>query len=311
MLEGESLQPGRNVECESLRLRGVRQNRKSYPLPEFHRSCLIWLEQYRCLNCLTADVVVWSVGFDRSSGTDRKAIWIDGLRRLLNALPARAEPRRILYTSSTSVYGDGYGQDVDENTEPNPTSEGGLACLAAEHLLRDYSMRSSACVSILRLAGIYGPNRLLRRIADLQHGVPIMSPPDEWLNLIHVDDAVTAIDCVSQLEWPPSLMNVVAGESSTRRQYYSQLAAIANAPPPDVRRSAPSRRIFAVVAIGGSSAWFVNRCPSRTNTIRSWKASGMRCSSSTVDLDTQDLRDGREAGKVVISEVISRGSLSR
>lgn len=202
-----------------------------------------------------ADVVLWSVGFDRSSGTDRKALWINGLLRLLNALPSRAEPRRILYTSSTSIYGDGYGQDVDENTEPNPASEGGLACLEAEHLLRDYSIRSSACVSILRLAGIYGPNRLLRKIADLQHGVPIMSPPDEWLNLIHVDDAVTAIDCVSQLEWPPSLMNVVAGESSTRRQYYSQLAAIANAPPPvfadppqspNLRRSG-NRRVISVV----------------------------------------------------------------
>lgn len=204
-----------------------------------------------------ADAVVWSVGFDRSSGTDRTALWIDGLLRLLSALPARAEPRRILYTSSTSVYGDGYGQNVDETTEPNPASEGGLACLAAEHLLRDYSVHASACVSILRLAGIYGPNRLLRKIADLQQGVPIMSPPDEWLNLIHVDDAVTAIDCVSQLEWPPSLMNVVAGESSTRRQYYSQLAAIANAPPPTfadppapespgLRRSG-NRRVISVV----------------------------------------------------------------
>jgi len=178
------------------------------------------------------DVVLWSVGFDRASGISRQAIWIDGLQRLLDALPQRIEPRRILYTSSTSVYGDMHGQDVDENTQPNPTSDGGLACLAAEHLLQNYAQKCSAIVSILRLAGIYGPHRLLRRITDLQNGTPILSPPHEWLNLIHVADAAVAIDCISQLESPPSLINIVAKESSTRRQYYTELAALADAPPP-------------------------------------------------------------------------------
>ncbi len=178
------------------------------------------------------DVVLWSVGFERSSGASRQAIWIDGLQRLLNALPPRNAPRRILYTSSTSVYGDGHGQDVDEHTRPDPTSEGGLACRAAERLLQKFAAENSACVSILRLAGIYGPGRLLRRITDLQSNAPIASPPDEWLNLIHVDDAVTAIDLVSRLDSPPPLINIVAAESVTRREYYSALAKFANTPSP-------------------------------------------------------------------------------
>ena len=178
------------------------------------------------------DVVLWSVGFERSSGASRQAIWIDGLQRLLNALPPRKEPRRILYTSSTSVYGDGHGQEVDENTIPDPTSEGGLACHAAERILQEFAAANGACVSILRLAGIYGPDRLLRRITDLQSNAPITSPPDEWLNLIHVNDAVTAIDLISRLDSPPPLINIVASESVTRRQYYSALAKFAKAPPP-------------------------------------------------------------------------------
>ena len=178
------------------------------------------------------DVVLWSVGFERTSGASRQAIWIDGLQRLLHALPARTEARRILYTSSTSVYGDGDGQDVDEHTLPIPTSEGGFACLAAEQLLQEFARQSSACVSILRLAGIYGPNRLLRRTADLHANVPIMSPPDEWLNLIHVDDAVTAIDAISRMSSPPSLINIVAGQSVTRREYYATLAKLVDALPP-------------------------------------------------------------------------------
>jgi len=178
------------------------------------------------------DVVLWSVGFERTSGVSRQAIWIDGLQRLLLALPPRTEPRRILYTSSTSVYGDGDGQDVDEHTFPIPTSEGGIACLAAEQLLQEFVKQSAACVSILRLAGIYGPNRLLRRTAELHGNVPIMSPPDEWLNLIHVDDAVTAIDAVSRMSSPPPLINIVAGKSVTRREYYATLAKLVHAPPP-------------------------------------------------------------------------------
>ena len=178
------------------------------------------------------DVVLWSVGFDRTNGTSRQAIWMDGLQRLLSALPPRTDRRRILYTSSTSVYGDSGGRDADEKTTPNPASEGGNACLAAEQLLQKFATQISVSVSILRLAGIYGPNRLLRRIVDLQNSIPITSPPDEWLNLIHVDDAVSAIDCISKLQSPPSLINIVAGESVTRRQYYTTLATLANAPPP-------------------------------------------------------------------------------
>lgn len=180
------------------------------------------------------DVVLWSVGFERSSGVSRQAVWIEGLKRLLNALPVRGDEnvRRVLYTSSTSVYGNGHGQDVDENTVPNPTAEGGQACVAAEGLLREYSLQSSASVSILRLAGIYGPYRLLLRIEDLRNNTPITSPLDEWLNLIHVDDAIAAIDAVSRMESPPSLMNVVGSKSSTRGDYYKTLAKLADAPAP-------------------------------------------------------------------------------
>ena len=180
------------------------------------------------------DVLLWSVGFERSSGASRQAVWIDGLKRLLNALPVRGDEngRRILYTSSTSVYGNGHGQDVDENRVPNPTAEGGQACMAAEELLQEYSLQTSASVSILRLAGIYGPHRLLRRIEDLRNNTPITSPPDEWLNLIHVDDAVAAIDAVSRMESPASLMNVVGNKSATRGDYYRTLAKLAHAPAP-------------------------------------------------------------------------------
>lgn len=175
------------------------------------------------------DVIVWAVGFDRSPGTDRRAVWHDGLQHLLRAVPFRSTARRVIYTSSTGVYGDGGGQDVDEQTPENPVSEGGRACLEAENLLRRHSEETGTPVLILRLAGIYGPDRLLRRISQLQNGEPIAAVPDEWLNLVHVDDVVRMIQWAADSEiadWPHNVLNVVSARSVTRREYYETLAAL-------------------------------------------------------------------------------------
>ncbi len=189
------------------------------------------------------DAVLWSVGYQRVAGQERKAIWIDGLRRLVESLPARTNkaksPRRIIYTSSTGVYGDGGGADVDEFTPATPVTEGGRACLEAESLLRQLAEHGQLQAIILRLAGIYGPDRLLRRVTELKSGVPITTPPDDWLNLIHVDDAVAMIqhtlqssEIESHLTKGSIVINVVASETVTRREYYEQLAKLVNAPVP-------------------------------------------------------------------------------
>ena len=178
------------------------------------------------------DVVLWSVGFDRSA--DRTKVWVDGLRELLTRIRFRTERGRVIYTSSTGVYGDSGGEEVDEEGATCPDSEGGKACLAAEQCVREFALETGHAATVLRLAGIYGPNRLLRRVADLQNGTPITSPPDDWLNLIHVDDIVRVVDAVADLdntsEMP--LMNVVAANSVSRRAYYTTLAELAGAPAP-------------------------------------------------------------------------------
>lgn len=189
------------------------------------------------------DLLLWSVGYERVPGVERNSVWIDGLRRLLHALPGGCDrhnsPRRILYTSSTGVYGDGAGADVDEATPPCPVTEGGRACLAAETLLKDFAATDEAEVIILRLAGIYGPDRLLRRISELRNSTAITSAPDDWLNLIHADDAVEMIqfaadsrELSNRLVDRSMIINVVASESVTRRQYYEHLAQLVNAPAP-------------------------------------------------------------------------------
>ena len=180
------------------------------------------------------DVVLWSVGFDRSAGANRTTVWVEGLRELLNRVRFRSQHGRVLHTSSTGVYGDSGGEEVDEGTAACPDSEGGKACLAAEKVVQEFSRRTGHAVTVLRLAGIYGPDRLLRRITDLQNGTPITSAPDDWLNLIHVDDIVRVVDAVAKSGDSSALplINVVAAQSVTRRIYYSKLAELASAPAP-------------------------------------------------------------------------------
>lgn len=84
---------------------------------------------------------------------------------------------------------------------------------------------------MLRLAGIYGPDRIPRR-DDLLAGVPIPGSGDGYLNLIHVDDAVRAIIAADQRAQLPRTFNVSDGHPAPRREYYQELAQLVDAPAP-------------------------------------------------------------------------------
>ena len=86
-------------------------------------------------------------------------VYVDGLQAALDALPTATG--RIIYISSTGVYGQTSGEWVDEESECRPTREGGRVCLAAEGVLASPDLGQRAVV--LRLAGIYGPGRIPRR----------------------------------------------------------------------------------------------------------------------------------------------------
>ena len=88
---------------------------------------------------------------------------MEGLRNILAALPSGAN--RIIFISSTGVYGRNDGSWVDEDSPCRPTHDSGQALLAAEQVLHDHPLGPRGIV--LRLAGIYGPGRLPRR-ADLR-----------------------------------------------------------------------------------------------------------------------------------------------
>jgi nucleoside-diphosphate-sugar epimerase len=178
-----------------------------------------------------ARVVLYAVGFDRSSGAAFREVYIDGLRNVLDALPQT--PERFLYVSSTGVYGQSDGEEIDENAPTRPRDENGQVLLEAERLLQ----RQLPMAIILRFAGIYGPGRLIRRAA-VENGEPLAGDPEKWLNLIHVEDGARAVLAAEELGRPGAIYHVSDGQPVRRGEFYAHLAELLAAPP--LRFESPS-----------------------------------------------------------------------
>lgn len=172
------------------------------------------------------DTLLYAVGLDRTAGKSQREVYVGGLQNVLDRIAGKI--RRCLYISSTSVYGQTGGEWVDETSECRPESENGKVCLDAELLLRSRIPESN----ILRLAGIYGPGRLVARIAELRAGLVLEGNPEAWLNLIHVDDAVASIVACERRGTPGSTYLVCDDHPCRRHEYYSLLAALIGAPSP-------------------------------------------------------------------------------
>lgn len=179
------------------------------------------------------ETVLYAVGFDRASGTTMREVYVAGLANVLDKLPA---PRRFIYVSSASVYGQTDGGWVDESAAAEPGEESGRIVLEAENLLR--ARMPSAM--ILRFAGIYGPGRLLRQRA-IETGEPIAASADKWLNLIHVDDGARAVVNAEERGQAGRIYNVCDDHPVRRRYFYQALARLLNAPEPRFIAPPPDR----------------------------------------------------------------------
>lgn len=102
------------------------------------------------------------------------------------------ELNRVVYLSSTSVYGDKQGAWVDEESECTPSSSAGIRRLNAENLLLSLYNRVHFPVIIARLPGIYGPGRsLLDRIRCGRF--QLIDGHNSYSNRIHVDDLAQGV----------------------------------------------------------------------------------------------------------------------
>jgi nucleoside-diphosphate-sugar epimerase len=177
--------------------------------------------------------VLYCVGYDRQGKGSRWDIQVQGLRNVLNALSPATE--RFLYISSTGVYGNAGGDWVHEGSPCRPAREAGKVLLAAEELIRGNPLGNRAI--ILRLAGIYGPDRL-PHLANLVAGRPLAIPSGGWINLIHVDDAAGVALAAEMRCTAPRLYVVSDGHPTNRQDFYRYLAELLKLPEPEFVQTA-------------------------------------------------------------------------
>jgi nucleoside-diphosphate-sugar epimerase len=150
----------------------------------------------------TAVVVV--VAADSPTEAAYRAAYVDGLAHVLDALERDGvTPRRVLFVSSTAVYGDAGGGLVDESTTAAPAGFSGRILREAEELLLSRLRGTGSEAVVLRLGGIYGPGRT-RLIDQVRSGTAVIPDEPRFTNRIHRDDAAAAIVHLALLAADPA-----------------------------------------------------------------------------------------------------------
>lgn len=133
--------------------------------------------------------------------------------------------KKVLFVSSTSVYGD---QDrvITEEIIPKPNTESGKQLLEVEKLLQtnlDFK------TTILRFGGLIGQNRHpVKHLAGKEN----LENPEAPINFIHQKDCIEVISLIIRNEVWGEVFNAVAPFHPTRKEYYSQKAREMNLPIP-------------------------------------------------------------------------------
>ncbi len=165
------------------------------------------------------------------------------LRALLNRIRHEELPRKIIYISTSGVYGDCRGAWVTEDTPPQPSTDRARRRLAAETTLHDWEQTHGVPVVILRVGGIYGPGRLpLERI---RKGTPVLREQEcGYTNRIHADDLAAV--CVAAAERGHGIYNVSDGHPGTMSDYFNQVADRYGLPrPPQIGMAEAKTRLSA------------------------------------------------------------------
>lgn len=153
------------------------------------------------------------------------------LAGVLASLPQWGLPARVIYVSTTAVYGDCAGEWVDETRPVKPGSARARRRVDAEQRLQAFSDRYGVPATILRVAGIYGPERLpLQRLA--QRAPVVLEAEAPFSNRIHVDDLVRVLLTAGESDQPTGIFNVADGHPTTMTDYFQRVARQAGLPEP-------------------------------------------------------------------------------
>lgn len=155
----------------------------------------------------------------------------------------RIVPGRIVYVSTSGVYGDCGGARIEEDREPNPQSARARRRLDAEQQLALWCKRHDAALVVLRAPGIYAADRL--PVARLAAGTPALRAEDDvYTNHIHADDLAAVLARALEEDAPPGLYNVCDDTEMKLGDWLDLVAERMRLPrPPRIARSEATGRI--------------------------------------------------------------------
>lgn len=180
-------------------------------------------------------------------------------RNLLHALRRRTPPMRLVYGSTSGVYGDCQGAWIDETRSLNPQTARAQRRVDAERQIRHWK----GLGSILRIPGIYAPNREGGTpIARLQKGTPVLQAQDDvFTNHIHADDLARAC-CAALWRGKPQRVYHVNDDTVLKMGDYFDWAADFYGFPRPARIS----RADAAIEIGAMQLSFMSESRRMVNT---------------------------------------------
>jgi nucleoside-diphosphate-sugar epimerase len=168
----------------------------------------------------------WVVNCVSSSGggaANYCEVYLHGTRHLVRWLGG-ANLQKFVYTSSTSVYGQEDGSVVQETSPTEPTAETGRILVETEKVLVEAAHQKNFPAVILRVAGIYGPDRGHWLKQYLNNEARIECKGERILNMIHREDVVGAIIAALKSGRAGEIYNAVDDEPVPQLAFFQWLS---------------------------------------------------------------------------------------
>ena len=167
------------------------------------------------------DWVVNCVSSSHGNVEDYRAVYSRGMPTLIEWL-GPAPPQKFVYTSSTAVYGQTDASMVEETSPTEPEADTARVLVETEKVLIEAAPKFPGV--ILRVAGIYGPERGSWFKQYLKGEAKLEGKGERILNMIHLDDVIGAIVAALKGGRPGQVYNVVDNEPVTQLDYFRWLS---------------------------------------------------------------------------------------
>jgi nucleoside-diphosphate-sugar epimerase len=169
------------------------------------------------------DWVANTVSSTKGGAEEYRQVYLDGTRNLIEWLAA-SPPKKYIYTSSTSVYGQTDGSLVKETSATEPASETSKVLVEAEKLLLAAALQKKFPAVILRVGGIYGPGRGHLFQQYLKNEAKIAGKGERLINMIHRDDLVGVVIAALRNGRAGEIYNAVDDEPVAQIHFFRWLS---------------------------------------------------------------------------------------